>query len=83
MCNYYGLEFGHFVVATTEGTIFACARENGHTHNFLIRGDESVMEQTGDHWISLTADWAEVIRDRAQAAYARVPTYRIPRLEVY
>jgi hypothetical protein len=79
--NYKDLEFNHFVVATADGTIFGSARENGngHTYNFLIQGD-CVRIQRGEQWYALELAIAEIIRARAQAAYASVPIYRTSRL---
>ena len=80
MCkNYKELDFQHFVVVTSDGTIFGCARENGNTYNFLIRRD-SVRAQRGEDWHELDPDTAEIVRRRAQGAYAAVPTYRTERL---
>jgi hypothetical protein len=79
MCkNYYELDFTHFVVATAEGDVFGSARQEGHIYNFLIR-DGSVYGQTGEQWIVLDERSAEVIRERAQAAYGCVPTYHTRR----
>jgi hypothetical protein len=79
MCkNYYELDFTHFVVATAEGTIFGSARQNGRTYNFLIR-DSGVYGQTGAEWIILDPQIADIIRQRAQAAYGNTPTYRTRR----
>jgi hypothetical protein len=80
MCeNYYELEFQHFVVVTSDGTIFGCARENGHVYNFIIRRD-AVQTQNGGHWQDLDPDIAHIVRKRAETAYATVPTFRISRL---
>jgi hypothetical protein len=80
MCrNYNELEFKHFIFVTTDGTIFACARENGHIYNFLIyRG--IVRAQHREQWVDLDPAIAEIVRQRAEAAYARTPTYRTNRL---
>ena len=80
MCrNYRDLEFKHFVVVTADGTIFGCAKENGHVYNFLIRR-ESVHTQNRDQWYELDPEIAHLVRQRAQAAYTKVPTYRVNRL---
>ena len=80
MCkNFSDLSFAHFVIAGEDGTVFGCARQNGHTYNFLIR-DGSVSAQTGEQWIDLEPATAEIIRNRVQQAYGRVPIYRINRL---
>jgi hypothetical protein len=82
MCkNYYELEFHHFIVAAADGTIFGSARENGngHIYNFLIR-DGCVRAQFREQWVDLEPAIAEIVRRRAQAAYAQVPTYRTNRL---
>ena len=77
--DYQKLVFHHFVIVTSYGTIFGCAKENGHTCNFLIRQD-SVRGQDRGQWIELAPELAQLIRCRAQEAYARVPTYRTSRL---
>ncbi len=80
MCkNYNEIEFQHFVVVTSDGTIFGCAKSDGHTYNFLIRR-ESVQSQFGEHWRELDPEIAEIIRGKAQDAYARAPTYKTKRL---
>ena len=80
MCkNYTELEFKHFIIVTSDGTVFGCARENGHIYNFLIR-KESVRAQNGEQWYDLDPDLAQFVRQRAEDAYARVPTYRTNRL---
>jgi len=69
MCkNYKGLEFKHFVVIRTDGTIFGSARENGngHTYNFLIRR-ESVHTQQGDQWLEVEPDSIEAHQLIAEA----------------
>ena len=79
MCNYKKLEFNHFVVITSDGTIFGCAKENGHTYNFLIHR-ESIRTQHGDQWLELDAEIAQLVRARMEDAYTRsVPTYRTHR----
>ena len=82
MCrNYQELDFTHFVVASSEGTIFGSACQNGHTYNFLIR-EGGVYGQTGEQWIALDQQTAEIIRDRAQVAYGNAPTYRTRRFVI-
>lgn len=81
MCkDYTDLEFTHFVV-TTEGTVFGSARLNGNgkTYNFLIC-DGSVRTQSGNDWVELDPEVAELVKGKAQLAYATVPTYRTSRL---
>ncbi len=80
MCrNYSEIEFQHFVVVTSDGTIFGSARENGHIYNFLIRR-ESVHTQNGEQWHELESEIAHLVRQRAEEAYARVPIHRTKRL---
>jgi hypothetical protein len=82
MCRHLqDLTFTHFIVVTTEGTIFGCARENetGHVYNFILHRD-SVRTQTGGQWHDLDSDLAQIVRQRAEAAYTVVPTYRTNRL---
>ena len=79
MCKTYNeMEFTHFVVVTSDGTIFGCAKENGHTYNFLIRR-ESVHTQNGEQWHELEPEIAHFVRTRAENAYARVPVYKTKR----
>jgi hypothetical protein len=81
MCkNYRDLDFTHFVVDRADGTIFGCARENGHTYNFIIRGDGNVRAQQGDQWLEVEPAIAQLIRSRAAGAYGRAPIYRTARL---
>ena len=80
MCrNYTGIRFTHFIIDNSDGTIFACARENGHTYNFLIR-EGAVRAQNGDQWFELAGEYASAIRERAEYAYTSVPSYRVSRL---
>ena len=78
MCrNYTGLNFTHFVVERASGTIFGSARENGHTYNFLIRPEGTVRAQSGEQWLELEPEAAQIIQGRASEAYGRAPIYRI------
>ncbi len=79
--NYYEVEFTHFIVDSSEGTIFGSARVNGSGRivNFLIN-DGEVKQQNGEQWYFLEPEYAEIIKDRAHAAYGQVPTYRTKRL---
>lgn len=79
MCRYAELEFSHFVIVTSDGTIFGCAKENGHTYNFLIQRD-GVRAQHGEQWIDLEPVIAAIVRARAQAAYGAAPIYKTSRL---
>ena len=78
--NYNELEFTHFVIDNSNGTIFGAARVNGDGRiaTFLI--SDGVKQQAGEQWRELDPDVANTIRDRAMAAYGRVPTYRTKRL---
>lgn len=80
MVNYAELEFTHFVIDNSDGTVFGCARVNGsgRVANFLING--TVRQQCGENWRDLQPDVAELIKRRAESAYGRVPTYRTGRL---
>lgn len=81
MCNNYNdLEFTHFVVDNSDGTIFGSARVNGSSRiaTFLI--SDAVKQQAGEQWLELDPEQAATIRDRAMSAYGRVPTYRTKRL---
>ena len=70
------MEFTHFVIDNSDGTIFGAARVNGSDRiaTFLIT--DCVRQQTGDDWLELEPDIADIIKSRANAAYGRVPTYR-------
>ena len=73
------LEFSHFVVANSEGIIFASARRNGRVENFLIDIDgKFVKEQVRSHFEDLPAEIADSIRNKANLAYGRAPIYRVP-----
>ena len=78
--NYMELEFTHFVIDNSDGTIFGSAKLNGdgRTVNFLING--GVKQQNGDYWLELDDEFANVVIERATAAYGQVPTYRTGRL---
>ena len=80
ICNYSELEFTHFVIDSSDGTIFGSARVNGsgRVANFLING--WIKEQHSDYWRELQPEEAEQVRQRIQAAYGCVPTYRRARL---
>ena len=77
--NYQDLEFTHFVIDNSDGTIFGSARErDGRIVNFLING--WVKQQRGDYWQELEPEYADAVRKRAEAAYGRVSIYRTGRL---
>ena len=80
--NYNDLEFTHFVIDNSDGTIFGSARLNGsgRTLNFLINSGVNVRQQNGDYWLDLEPDVAELVIARATGAYGQVPTYRTGRL---
>ena len=81
MCrNYRELEIKH-CIATVDGTIFASAREHGHIYNFLIR-DGRVSTQNYEHWVEIGPELAEIIRERVDAAYEHIPTYRTSELAI-
>jgi len=75
------MEFTHFVIDNSDGTVFGTARVNGsgRVATFLII-NEGVKQQSGEDWLELEPDIATIIRERAQSAYGRVPTYRTRRL---
>ena len=80
MCrNYYELEFTHFVIDNSDGTIFGAARLNGDGRiaNFLI--NEGVRQQCGEYWQELEPETAGLVRRLATEAYGQVPTYRTAR----
>ena len=79
--QFVELDFTHFVVVTGNGTVFGCAKRDGHVYNFLIRRD-SVQQQSGDNWETLDAELADIIRSRVQDAYERVPVYRTEKLHL-
>jgi hypothetical protein len=79
--EYQELDFTHFVVFTRDGTVFGCAKRDGHIYNFLIRREE-VHRQRGMGWRKLEPDIAEIVRKRAANAAQAVPTYRTDRMEI-
>ena len=73
------LEFNHFVVANSEGVIFASARRNGRVENFLIDiNGKWVKQQVRSHFEELPSEIANDIRIKASLAYGRAPIYRVP-----
>ena len=73
------LELSHFVVANSEGVIFASARRDGKVENFLIDTEGRwVKQQVADRFEYLPSELAENIRIKANLAYGRVPIYRVP-----
>ena len=72
------LRFSHFVVSTSDGTIFASARDNNNSiHNFLITRYGDVKYQVNDHFEPLNQEDAYKVRRRAQRYYSRVPIRKI------
>ena len=72
------LVFNHFVVATTDGTIFASARDKfNKIHNFIITRYGDVKQQVRGNFESVSAEDAEDIRQKAQSHYSVAPIYRI------
>lgn len=81
MCtNYSDMEFTHFVIDNSDGTVFGTARVNGSGRIATFIINEVVKQQSGEDWLDLEPDIAAIIKERAQAAYGRVPTYRTKRL---
>ncbi len=71
------LIFSHFVVATTDGTIFASARDKDNkVHNFLITRYGDVKEQVRSSFEPVSGEVAERIRQRAQSYYSVIPVYK-------
>ena len=79
--SYNELEFTHFIIDNSDGTIFGSARVNGSGRiaNFLINGQD-IKQQSGDNWQLLEETAAGTVRSKASAAYGRVHTYRTGRL---
>ena len=78
MCkNYNELEFTHFVVDNSDGTVFGCARINGSGKiaNFLIK-NEDIKQRSGDAWQPIDSRAADIVRTKATTAYGRVRIYR-------
>ncbi len=72
------LRFNHFVVATTDGTIFASARDKlNKIHNFLITRYGDVRRQVRGRFEPVSPRYAENIREKARSCYSVVPVYRI------
>ena len=77
------LVFTHFVVATFDRVIFACARIGERIENFLIDIDGKwVKQQVNSHFEALPTETAWDICREAEANYGKVPLYRTKRLEV-
>ena len=77
------LQFNHFVVATTDGTIFASARDSkNRIQNFLISRYGEVKQQVKDRFEPLSEEIANYIRKRAQDYYSIVPIYKIKAIEL-
>lgn len=74
--SYNELEFTHFVVDNSDGTIFGSARVNGSGRiaNFLISGQD-IKQQSGDQWQIIDEPAAGTVRRKANAAYGKVNTY--------
>ena len=80
--TYEGLEFRHFVVAKTEGIIFASARQAGRVINFLLDLDgEWVKHQVKRHFEYLPNELASFIREKANLKYGILPVYRAKKLD--
>ena len=80
MCREYNeLEFTHFVVDNSDGSIFGSASVNGKVANFIIK-DGEIKQQCGDSWETAGSEEAEIIRQRAALAYGQVHMYRTERL---
>ena len=77
--KYEELEFTHFVVITSEGSVFGSARYDGQVYNFIIRR-EDVRTQQGLHWHELEPEIAHIVRKKAQDAYGNRPVYRAKRV---
>ena len=78
--NYEDLEFSHFVVITSDGSIIAFARNNGSVYKFLMDIENGWIKiRSADQWLELTDEESERIRQRAQEAFGRVPVHRVPR----
>lgn len=78
--DYHELEFTHFVAFTADGSVFGCAKRNGHIYNFLIRRD-GVHRQQGMGWQKLDRELARIVHNRIQRA-SGVPTFKTDRLPV-
>ena len=73
------LQFHHFVVANSEGIIFASCRCNGKVENFIIDpAGRWVKQQVANHFEYLPSELADSIRIKADFAYGKVPVYRVP-----
>lgn len=72
------LEFHHFVVANSEGIIFASCRRKGKVENFLIDIEGRwVKQQVNSHFEYLPQEIAWRIRNKANLNYGQVPIYRV------
>ena len=81
--SFEGLEFSHFVVASSEGLIFASARQDGRVVNFLIDIDGKwVKQQVRRHFEYLPSNLADHIKEKADLGYGKIPTYRAKTLDL-
>ncbi len=77
------LTFNHFVVSTTDGTIFASARDSkNRVQNFLISCYGDVKQQVKNRFEPLSKEIAKYIRERAQDYYSIVPVYKIKAIDL-
>jgi hypothetical protein len=75
------LTFNHFVVSTTDGTIFASARDkNNKVHNFLISRCGDVKEQARSSFEPVDIEYARRIREKVQSSI--VPVYKVNAINV-
>ena len=74
------LSFQHFIESTSDGLVFACARDHGKIRNFLInRYADVVLEQTAyNGFIRAGADVAGIVLDSFKSGRAVLyKTYKI------
>ena len=68
---YTELQFQHFIESTSDGLVFACARDRGKIRNFLInRRAALVLEQGRNGFVQIDADLARFVFANFQAGCA-------------
>ena len=72
------LTFSHFVIATSDGTTFASARDShNRVHNFLISKYGDIKRQNRTYFEPVTESELNPLRKRIETYYSKVPTYRV------
>ena len=74
------IDFSHFLVDSSEGSVIGFERSNGSVYKLLISaGSGWVKIRSLDQWLELPEKDAERIRRKAEESFGRRPVYRLPR----